>query len=151
MSWMGAWFGAEEVAIEVTAQQPSGGGGPDGIPFDAPHRAAIERRAREKLKRQMRDEVLAEIKIELEPRAGVEQDAEPRHASPVAESLAPAVSDSGDAGVAPGLERVSPQQQIVAAQAQQTAAVDFERARIAAKVRQQREIEEIMTVLMMAA
>ena len=151
MSWMGAWFGAEEVGTEVPAQQPSGGGGPDGIPFDAPHRAAIERRAREKLKRQMRDEVLAEIRIELDPRAVVEQDAEPRHASPVAESLAHAVSDSGDAGVATGLERVSPQQQIVAAPVPQTAAVDFERARIAAKVRQQREIEEIMTVLMMAA
>lgn len=88
---------------------------------------------------------------QLEAAAKVSTDAEPRHASPVAESLAPAVSDSGDAGVATGLERVSPQQQIVAAPAQQTAAVDFERARIAAKVRQQREIEEIMTVLMMAA
>lgn len=79
-------------------------------------------------------------------------DAEPRRAPPVAESLAPAVSDSGDAGVAPGLERASPQPVLeVTAPAQQTAAVDLERARIAAKVRQQRELEEIMTVLMMAA
>lgn len=154
MSWMGAWFGAEEIATEVPAQtQASGGGGPDGIPFDAPHRAVLERRSREKLKRQIREEVFAEINIAREPRAVVEQDAESRRASPVAESLAPAVSDSGNAGVAPGLERASPQLvlEVTAPAQQQTAAVDLERARIAAKRRQQRELEQIMTVLMMAA
>ena len=58
--------------------------------------------------------------------------------------------------LAASLERTQPQpvadqNQPDEAPAQQTAAVDLERARIAAKVRQQREIEEIMTVLMMAA
>lgn len=94
-----------------------------------------------------REQLAAAARISTEE----QQDAEPRRASPVAESLAPAVSDSGDAGVAPGLERVSPQPLAIAAPEPQRAAVELERARIAAKIRQQREIEEIMTVLMMAA
>ncbi len=70
--------------------------------------------------------------------------------APVDEREALIASARASDALAASLERAQPQQQIVAAPAQQTAAVEFERARIAAKIRQQREIEEIMTVLMMA-
>ena len=76
--------------------------------------------------------------------------------APVDEREALIASATASDALAASLERVQPQlvaaqDQAVAAPAQQTAAVDLDRARIAAKVRQQREIEEIMTVLMMAA
>jgi len=101
-----------------------------------------------------REQLAAATKVSIEP-----PDAEPRRAPPVAESrLAPALSDSGNASVAPGLERALSQDMAAAiteqpadAPAQQAAAVDLDRARIAAKRRQQRELEQIMTVLMMAA
>ena len=131
------------------AEVEEGGGGPDREESEQPaERFTNDASGWRKPKWvREREQLAAAARISTEE----QQDAEPRRASPVAESLAPAVSDSGDAGVAPGLERVSPQPPAIAAPAPQRAAVELERARIAAKVWQQREIEEIMTVLMMAA
>lgn len=80
-------------------------------------------------------------------------------AVPVDEREALVASAQAAEAITAGLERVQPQavsaaiaeQPADAASAQQTAAVDLERARVALKRRQQREIEEIMIVLMMAA
>ena len=131
------------------AEVEEGGGGPDREESEQPaERFTNDASGWRKPKWvREREQLAAAARISTEE----QQDAEPRRASPVAESLAPAVSDSGDAGVAPGLERVSPQPPAIAAPEPQRAAVELERARIAAKVRQQRELEEIMTVLMMAA
>lgn len=152
----GVTSGEQEVVVEDLGTTSSGG--PDRRESDDPaerftHDASGWRKPKWVREREQQLAAAARASTEEQPNA------EPRRASPVAESLAPAVSDSGDAGVAPGLERTMPQavsaaiaeQPADAASAQQTAAVDLERARIAVKRRQQREIEEIMIVLMMAA
>lgn len=127
-----------------------GGGGPDRDEIAAERFSDDKSGWRKPQWVREREQLAAAARVSIKE----QPDAEPWRASPVAESrLAPAVSDSGNASVAPGLERASPQLvlEVTAPAQQQAAAVDLDRARIAAKRRQQRELEQIMTVLMMAA
>lgn len=151
--------GAEPAPAAPTSNIVLGAGGPDGDVYDAPHRARQQRRLRERLREELRAEILAELQAvdASAPALPVVADAavilqttpEARPAAPVAESLASAVSDSGDASVAPGLDRRAP---VIARQPGSVAAPEVDRstARIALRSKQQRELEEIIAALLMS-
>lgn len=134
-------------ALPEVEQEIVTGGGPDrSDEINAPHWTDDQAGWRKPKWVQEREQLEA---------AAVTKPAE-KPVAPVDEREALIASEKASDALAASLERVQPQlvaalEQPVDAQAPQIAAVEFERARIAAKIRQQRDLEEIMTVLMMAA
>ena len=145
MTYFGEWFGAEEV--EATNQQPPGGGGPDGYAFDAPYRAYVQRVEAERLA-----ERLAEREANVAAR---EESAEPVVAAPAVEleAVRPALVEPGV-----GLERMAGPAPAVASAAialPAEAAADVQDLTAvreeARRARQEREMQLILTALLMAA
>ena len=144
MTYFGEWFGAEEV--EATNQQPPGGGGPDGYAFDAPYRAYVQRVEAERLAGRLAER---EAKV-----AAREEAAWPVVAAPAVEleAVLPALVEPGVglermAGPAPAVASAAIALPAEAAEVQDLTAAREE----ARRARQEREMQLILTALLMAA